>query len=771
MKKNRIAISILLFLLTIPVVGIILINNLSSNFFKNAISNYVAKNTEYLASIDGDFNLNLLSRLTISVENLTIRSKEENPNKENLRVKNINFSIPILNLINSSYMPEYFKINEVNASIKITDKTVEKNTPLAELFTKIGLQESLVTLTQVEHQQTGDSISLIIKDLKASPFGLRVNSVAEIDNYKSKTPSLSGNVKIDASNILPILKLASDIYNINLDIDSTALNQKDRQLKISTTFSTDENNTVNFDDINLSMLGVSLRGKLKAQNISFKKTKFNLTSSFEINKVNLTRLQKFTRADFSMPFKFGQLKTSVSGSETNLNLDSTINFFKKNIQQNPTIIIKNKISEFNLSKGTFTIDQLSASGLDSNINVEGVLGFYKEMSADIKYSANIKSLKKWIELFGLEHALEIKESTFKDVKITGLAKLNDDQINLSQTSLNFDDVKANIEFNSVFRKKNKFDFVMSVNQIDLDRYINSENPKPITPETAAVGIVQLPIELLSSLEGKGEIKIDKILTSGIAIEDIVIGLLANNAVITIKPAEAKILDGTYTSSLIIDSRESVPKINVNSKLKDIDLSRINKKIDVIGKLNFEGQLEALGSDSGKLLQSAKGQALVELNSGALRYFNATGLIDTVQTIVKCRCLQPLPKQGVTVFETASASLTLNPKLDTTLDLNVQGANFLIKGDGYIDGMKDFSRYKLTLSMIDSEGSATRKSVTIPINCKGSISKPKCRPNVQPLVKSVIKNQTTDKIKGILSDKIKESIGKEAGESLKKIFNF
>ena len=771
MKKNRIAISILLFLLTIPVVGIILINNLSSNFFKNAISNYVAKNTEYLASIDGDFNLNLLSRLTISVENLTIRSKEENPNKENLRVKNINFSIPILNLINSSYMPEYFKINEVNASIKITDKTVEKNTPLAELFTKIGLQESLVTLTQVEHQQTGDSISLIIKDLKASPFGLRVNSVAEIDNYKSKTPSLSGNVKIDASNILPILKLASDIYNINLDIDSTALNQKDRQLKISTTFSTDENNTVNFDDINLSMLGVSLRGKLKAQNISFKKTKFNLTSSFEINKVNLTRLQKFTRADFSMPFKFGQLKTSVSGSETNLNLDSTINFFKKNIQQNPSIIIKNKISEFNLSKGTFTIDQLSASGLDSNINVEGVLGFYKEMSADIKYSANIKSLKKWIELFGLEHALEIKESTFKDVKITGLAKLNDDQINLSQTSLNFDDVKANIEFNSVFRKKNKFDFVMSVNQIDLDRYINSENPKPITPETAAVGIVQLPIELLSSLEGKGEIKIDKILTSGIAIEDIVIGLLANNAVITIKPAEAKILDGTYTSSLIIDSRESVPKINVNSKLKDIDLSRINKKIDVIGKLNFEGQLEALGSDSGKLLQSAKGQALVELNSGALRYFNATGLIDTVQTIVKCRCLQPLPKQGVTVFETASASLTLNPKLDTTLDLNVQGANFLIKGDGYIDGMKDFSRYKLTLSMIDSEGSATRKSVTIPINCKGSISKPKCRPNVQPLVKSVIKNQTTDKIKGILSDKIKESIGKEAGESLKKIFNF
>ena len=74
-------------------------------------------------------------------------------------------------------------------------------------------------------------------------------------------------------------------------------------------------------------------------------------------------------------------------------------------------------------------------------------------------------------------------------------------------------------------------------------------------------------------------------------------------------------------------------------------------------------------------------------------------------------------------------------------------------------------------MIDSEEPKTRKGFTIPIDCKGSISKPKCRPNVQPLVKSVIKNQTTDKIRGILSDKIKEGIGKEAGESLKKIFNF
>ena len=58
----------------------------------------------------------------------------------------------------------------------------------------------------------------MVNDLKASPFGLRVNARTKIDSYKSKIPSLSGNLKIDASNILPMLKLASDIYNIDLDV-------------------------------------------------------------------------------------------------------------------------------------------------------------------------------------------------------------------------------------------------------------------------------------------------------------------------------------------------------------------------------------------------------------------------------------------------------------------------------------------------------------------------------------------------------------------------
>ncbi len=771
MKKNKIIISLLLILFIIPVVGIIVVNNLSSDFFKRTFSTYVAKNTEYFASIDGDFNLTLSSKLTIRLKDLSIRSKEENPHKENLTIKNINFSIPILNLIKNSYIPEYLIVNGVNASIKIANKKSEKNTFLSELFTKVGIQESLVTLTEMEHRQVGDSISLLIKDLKASPFGLRVNTRTEIDNYKSKNPSLSGNLKMDASNILPILKLISDVYDINIDMKPTALNQKDLQLKVNASFRTDENNTVNFDDIKLGAFGVNLQGNLKAQDISFKEQKFNLTSSFESNKVNLIKLQKFTNTDVSTPFKFGQLKTSIEGSETNLNIDSTINFFKKNARQKPTVILKNKIAKFNLSKGSFTIDQLDISGLNSKISAEGDLRFYGEMFANMKYDADIKSLKRWVDLFDLDDSVKIKQSMFNNLKINGLARLKKDKIELTQTRVDFDEVIAKIEFTYFFKEKNKLDFIVTVNQINLDRYLTSESSKPITPETAAVGIIQLPTELLKSLEGKGEIKIGKIFTSGIIIEDIIVVLRAENALITVKPAKARVLNGSYSSSLTIDSRQSIPKINVNSKLENVDLSEINKTIDLIGKLNFEGEIEAVGSDSQKLSQSAKGRALVTLDSGALRYFNATGLINTVQTIIRCKCPQPLPKQGVTEFEKASASLTLKPKLNTTLDLNLKGASFLVKGNGYINGMEDFSRYNMVLSMGNSGGSETAKGFAIPIGCKGSISKPKCRPNIQPLVKSVVKNQTTDKIKGILSDKIKEGIGKEAGESLKKIFNF
>ena len=65
-------------------------------------------------------------------------------------------------------------------------------------------------------------------------YGTDIEKIKKIDSYKSKIPSLSGNLKIDASNILPMLKLASDIYDIDLDLNPGVLNQKDLQLKVNT---------------------------------------------------------------------------------------------------------------------------------------------------------------------------------------------------------------------------------------------------------------------------------------------------------------------------------------------------------------------------------------------------------------------------------------------------------------------------------------------------------------------------------------------------------
>ena len=184
-EKSKIVISLLILLFATPIIGVILINSLNSDIFKNSISNYVSKNTQYLVSFDGDFDLELSSKFTISVTNFSIRSKE-NPNKENLTIENIYFSIPIVNLIDRSYIPEHLIVNELNASIKITDRASEEKTPLADLLTEVGIKESSITLTEVEHRQKGDSISLVVNDLKASPFGLRVNARTKIDGYKSK---------------------------------------------------------------------------------------------------------------------------------------------------------------------------------------------------------------------------------------------------------------------------------------------------------------------------------------------------------------------------------------------------------------------------------------------------------------------------------------------------------------------------------------------------------------------------------------------------------
>ena len=122
------------------------------------ISNYVSKNTQYLVSFDGDFDLELHLNLLSQLQIFPLETKE-NPNKENLTIENIYFSIPIVNLINRSYIPEHLIVNKLSASIKISDRAIEEKTPLADL-NRSWNQRELITLTKVEHRQKGDSISL-----------------------------------------------------------------------------------------------------------------------------------------------------------------------------------------------------------------------------------------------------------------------------------------------------------------------------------------------------------------------------------------------------------------------------------------------------------------------------------------------------------------------------------------------------------------------------------------------------------------------------------
>ena len=151
-------------------------------------------------------------------------------------------------------MPEHLKVKKLAAFVENTNNPNGKISPLAELFTKLKIQKSKITLAEMEHQQSGGSISIIIKDLKASPFGLKINTKIEADNYKSETPKISGNLGIDVSNIVPILELISDLYSVDIDIERASLQKADRRLKINTTFDTDETNGINFNEIKFDML-------------------------------------------------------------------------------------------------------------------------------------------------------------------------------------------------------------------------------------------------------------------------------------------------------------------------------------------------------------------------------------------------------------------------------------------------------------------------------------------------------------------------------------
>jgi AsmA protein len=434
-----------------------------------------------------------------------------------------------------------------------------------------------------------------------------------------------------------------------------------------------------------------------------------------------------------------------------------------------------------LDKETLTVKDLALTGL--GMNVKGSLDATQIKTAPA-YSGQLNvapfNLRQVLASLGQSLPPMADPKSLTNVGLDTVFKGGTNSLALSGLNVKLDEtaLKGEIRIAS-FEGPDAF-FRINVDRLDADRYLAPKaagGTRAVTPEAAAAGATQLPMDLLRGLALDGELSIGSLVMSGAKLANVKVRINGKGGKLEVNPATADLYQGRYSGVVGLDATGKEPKISINTNLAKVAveplLVDLTGKSDLSGIVNFEARLTGSGVDSKRLTNTLNGQATFAVQNGVFRGVDVPATLRAVEVMIESKAPAPLPKGGETQFQSLTGTLDVKNGAVFNKDLLLDGNGFKVTGDGMLANLNDMTiKYdaKIGVDAASAERGSSRYNLgdyTVPVRCRGEISGTSCLPDAGEIVKNVAKDAAKKK----LQEKLEDAVGGKAGEALKKILKF
>lgn len=371
----------------------------------------------------------------------------------------------------------------------------------------------------------------------------------------------------------------------------------------------------------------------------------------------------------------------------------------------------------------------------------------------------------------------------------------------------------------------KIVFDLNLDKITLDGYLPPESDEPESGDPSGAGggtggkeggTTQLseaeliPVESLRPLLLDGSLKIGELNYDTIKASNIVFAVSAKDGVLRLTKASGDTLQGNFSANGRLDVSGNTPRIsfkqNVTSmQLQPVVAMALDKDL-AKGLFSMDLDFNASGNSEKALVNSAKGNASMNLADGTVRGLNLYGtLVGGVNDMLgRFQGLSALiPNQQSGKLPAALSEDTKIIDLTTKASLNQQVANLdsleakldkgTLSGNGWMNMLTQEFDLKIGMQSPELGGSKYLEDVTWPLRCQGSLAgNPAkwCGPDKEGFAK-IAQQAATNAAKGKLKDKLgidaegdtteevlknaakqkaEEKIKEEMGDKLKGFFN-
>ncbi len=340
-------------------------------------------------------------------------------------------------------------------------------------------------------------------------------------------------------------------------------------------------------------------------------------------------------------------------------------------------------------------------------------------------------------------------------------------------------------------------YSIKLDQIVVDDYlppvvqpVNSSVQKPVVEKsmvsTKTDTPIDLPVELLRSLNIDGVFQAATLIVSEQFVSDLKIKTTAKSGVIKLSELSANVLKGRVVSSAQLDVRKTIPQYQFQLQGKKLKAESIvnpilqdmlgEKSVSMSGETNLNANIKTRGESVDKLIAASNGTFSLNMGKAALHgvdaeYFVRKGVISYLE-----EKKQPVPQvwrgeykpKDTTALKVARASATIRNGVIENKDLLLEASRFKITGAGNINLPQENFDYRV---VVDVQPSKTKTAgeklldVPMPVFVRGSFAQPAISIDSKVWLKNVGKE-----LKAEVKAEIKQKLKKEKKKKIDKLKN-
>jgi AsmA protein len=282
-------------------------------------------------------------------------------------------------------------------------------------------------------------------------------------------------------------------------------------------------------------------------------------------------------------------------------------------------------------------------------------------------------------------------------------------------------------------------FDLTVDQIDLDRYLGVEHRSAATPAAAPAETLELP-------DVDGTLTVGSVRFSPLDFTNVRLTFIAKDNVVHLFPSLAQVDGGSYSGNITLDERGATPILSMDEHLSGVDMARLLAATPYKGRLSGHGNVNlkatARGAAPESVMQTLSGQFDANLAGGALEGIDLAYEFAAAQALVKHQSVPSRSGPARTKFDAFRMSAQISSGVAKTTDLIIASSVLRVTGQGSANLLNK----AIDLQMLASLSAPGATVADVPLKVTGTYAEPTVRPDVEALAKGELKQKLRDLLK-------------------------